>query len=1077
MAVKWTTLELPWEGGLGQSTTDKRRRQPLMDDLANVRVRRKGAYAKAWGWESLGAVSSFASGVGTTPEEDVEDDPLPSLTESITLPASPNTILGFNNQVGIICAEGFKAYDDIANSWYSQSNHSVHAAEVTVDPLQATQRRPGNADICYNATHDIITVVWSERSSTTTAASTHVAFYRGKDMTLLRGPVTVPTIIAQAHVVTYATNYVAVVGIDADAASGNTYVSVYDLTSNTYTFGTAVLLQGSTYPADVFAHETSSVFVVGLKASTSVNVRTVNSSGAGVSNVLHATTLNVSVYMDATHVYYAKKVTTTNLWQLHKTLHDLTTVVGATTVLDASTGAEVPRNFSDQRVRIRPFSSTRMALVLSSWTRGINVTPATAGVTTLTFNPTTLARTNIYWSHNNSLRCGPVYDADATGANLLMITDNTANTSSAGDTQTFPAMFLSTPTVIGNGDYALAHWARILDNPGELDDATFTGNVVVGPGNCLLAAVTRQTAGGTETAPREQISTLALVTMRVGQWATERKVVETESGMYMGAGQVGFYDGLRACENSLVERPILISAVTVSGVSGGSNWGSYTEDGLGNPTAAPGSYVTFTCEWTDAYGRRHRTGFTPPRLGRSGLGVFKNGWDCLLSIPDAAVVGAANGTLRILAFQSIELDTVAVGSAALLAEQRRLSHEFPVVYNPANPHTVNVVVPHTSGVTGEVEYDQTGELTSEPALTPYDVAVLKNRVFYITPTRDRIRYSKSFTSDFAAEFNDVLEIRVSSDRGKLVALAAMDDNLIIFAERGIFTVLIGNGPSADGSGSSFGLARPIPADGGCISPRSVAVGPVGIYFQSQRGIYLLSRQLSVGFVGHAVQDLTEGYRVTAAEFASYDTEVRFHLSKDYIDRKANGQQSQPMVVHNYEKDIWTRHDGIGTQSGWGEEQTYLNLNISNGIFREDNGWDDATPAYDSQSGGNFRHTVETGWIPLAGISGFQRIRRIHIEGEWYDSDVLVTVMYDYDETDSEFHRYLAADLSDPMHIRLSVAKQKCKAIRIKIQGALDLTGDPPNQNLGNCTIEGIQLEVGVKGGTGFKRTNQDWSAV
>lgn len=1074
MPVRWQTVELPWEGGLGQDTTDKRRRSPLMDDLHNVRVARKGAYAKAWGWEALGAVSFFADGDGTIPEEDAEDDPLPDLGESVAVPASPNTILGFNNQIGVICATGFKAYDDVVDTWYAQSNHSVHAVEVTLDPLQATQRQPGNADICYNVANDTVVVVWSERDSTTTVAGTFAAFYRGSDMTLLRGPVQVPTIVAQAHVVTFADDYVAVVGIDADAFSGNTYVSVYNLTSTNYIFGTAVLLQGSCYPADVHAHEASDVFVVGLRGATSINVRTVGTSGAGVDNILASTTLNVSVYMDATHIYYAKKVTGTDVWQLHKTLHDLTSVISATTVLDTST--EVPLNFSDGRVRIRQFSETRLALVLSSWTRRISITPATAGVATLVFNPTTLARTDIYWSHNNSMRAGPVYDTEATSQKMLMLTDNTSDTSSTGDSQTFPALFLSTPTVIGNGDYALAHWSRVMDNPGELDDPTFTGNVVVGPGNCLLAAVTRQTAGGPTLAPRERLATLMLLTIRTGQWATERKCIETESGMYMGAGQVGFFDGLRACENSLMERPILVSATSVSG-TGGTSFGFYTEDGGGSPTANPQSAVSFTCEWVDAYGRRHRTGFTPPRGGGSALGFPNDGWDCLLSLPDAAVTGAANGSLRIMAFQSGTVDLVAESLDALLAETRRFSHEFIPVYNPANPHTVNVVVPNTSGLTGEVEYDQTGELTSEPALCPYDIAVLKNRVFYITPSRDAVRYSKAFSSVFAAEFNDALEIRVSSDRGKLVALAALDDNLIIFAERGIFTVLIGNGPGADGSGGSFGLARPIPSDGGCISPRSVAVGPVGAYFQSQRGIYLLSRNLQVGFVGAPVQDLVNGMLVHAAEFAAYDTEVRFHLSKDYIHRDANGQQSQPMVVHNYEKDIWTRHEGIGTQSGWGEEATYLNLNISNGIFREDNGWDGATPQYNAQNGGNYAHTIETGWIPMAGIAGFQRIRRLHILGEFYDSDIRVTVMYDYDETDSEFHRYEAADLSDPLHIRLSLAKQKCKAIRIRISGGLDLLGDPVPSNLANCTIEGIQLEVGVKGGTGYKQRNTDWGAV
>jgi len=45
----------------------------------------------------------------------------------------------------------------------------------------------------------------------------------------------------------------------------------------------------------------------------------------------------------------------------------------------------------------------------------------------------------------------------------------------------------------------------------------------------------------------------------------------------------------------------------------------------------------------------------------------------------------------------------------------------------------------------------------------------------------------------------------------------------------------------------------IPTDTGTINPRSIVLTPMGIMYQSEKGIYLLDRSLQVSYIGADVE--------------------------------------------------------------------------------------------------------------------------------------------------------------------------------------------------------------------------------
>lgn len=96
--------------------------------------------------------------------------------------------------------------------------------------------------------------------------------------------------------------------------------------------------------------------------------------------------------------------------------------------------------------------------------------------------------------------------------------------------------------------------------------------------------------------------------------------------------------------------------------------------------------------------------------------------------------------------------------------------------------------------------------------------------------------------------------------GKCTGLAAMDGTLIAFTRNSI-QLVSGDGPDDRGVGE-FAQPRTLSAEVGCIDHRSVLVTEIGVFFQAERGLYLLPRGFGAPrFIGDPVHLLTWQYPV------------------------------------------------------------------------------------------------------------------------------------------------------------------------------------------------------------------------
>jgi len=95
---------------------------------------------------------------------------------------------------------------------------------------------------------------------------------------------------------------------------------------------------------------------------------------------------------------------------------------------------------------------------------------------------------------------------------------------------------------------------------------------------------------------------------------------------------------------------------------------------------------------------------------------------------------------------------------------------------------------------------------------------------------------------FPAEFSDVFVNNIDELGGGVTAIGAMDDKLIFFKANTKFFVY-GDGPTPSGANNTFSDADRVTSDGGCVNQRSIVSTPMGLMYQSLKGIYLLDRSM------------------------------------------------------------------------------------------------------------------------------------------------------------------------------------------------------------------------------------------
>jgi hypothetical protein len=329
-------------------------------------------------------------------------------------------------------------------------------------------------------------------------------------------------------------------------------------------------------------------------------------------------------------------------------------------------------------------------------------------------------------------------------------------------------------------------------------------------------------------------------------------------------------------------------------------------------------------------------------------------------------------------------------------------------------------------------------------------------------------FSKQVVEATPVEMSDLFTMYVSptsgaqGSTGPITALSVLDDKLIIFKKNAIYYM---NGEGPDNTGQQNGYSPPvfITSTVGCTNQNSIVFMPNGLMFQSDKGIWLLDRNLNTTYIGAAVETLTTGATVAGALNIPSTNQVRFTLD------------SGVTLMYDYFYQQWGSFTGVAALSSTLYQNLHTFINALGQVYQESPGQylDGSNPVLI-----NFT----TGWMSLAGLQGYERAYFFYILGNYLSPHTLVIdIAYDFQASPSQQciiapNMYAPPSGGDTLYggsasyggsssieqWRVFFAQQKCQSFQLTIREQYDASlGVPPGAGL---TMSGINMIVGLKKG-------------
>ncbi len=481
-------------------------------------------------------------------------------------------------------------------------------------------------------------------------------------------------------------------------------------------------------------------------------------------------------------------------------------------------------------------------------------------------------------------------------------------------------------------------------------------------------------AGGHRLIVAEYAATAAANAARLGEylidWDHQAPGVQVGGQTYAAAGILRALDGSIPAEQGFAYGPDMATADAVSSNAGG----SLTANGV----------YSYRVYYSRLLPSGERMWSTTTGSITITLGAGHN--RVTLTIP----------TLRHTMSPDVEviIFRTAAGSGAN-AEFRRVSSvdqstagaNNGFVLNSTTTDTVTFVDTMSDATLASREPDRFANNAELDHIQPPSATLIvagKGRVFLggLVDDVNLVRYSKLREHGEPVEFNDTLEVQIPDEGGPIIALAIQDEVVICFKQHRIYVF---NGPGLDNAGGGEGFSEPsqVQSDTGCSNARSIVATPMGIIFQSPKGICLLDRSLSVQYIGAPVEDFGR-QEITAATLLQDRRQVRFLVRSGYS------------LLYDYAVDqwaIWTNHEGVDAII-WRGKYTYLRNDGT--VYLED---EDAF----SDAGAPYSLAIETPWIKLNGLQGYARCYWGYVLGEFKSAHRLrIWIAKDY-ATGFAFH--------------------------------------------------------------------------
>ncbi len=490
--------------------------------------------------------------------------------------------------------------------------------------------------------------------------------------------------------------------------------------------------------------------------------------------------------------------------------------------------------------------------------------------------------------------------------------------------------------------------------------------------------------------------------------------VSDADGLLIPGGVLYQYDGESIYEHGFLVFPYVRDAEVTSPPAGS--------------VLGAGTYgIAVTYAWFDANGTFHESAPSPTVSHAVAAGDQID-----VIVPTCRVTSKNADKIKILIYR-----TLANLSTLYLEE---------ITDNDPTVDTITVTLDRASVELNKILYTNGGILENIAPPASSIIASRSDRIFLATE-KNRVFYSKVRIPGEAIEMNDSLFVDFPLDYGNLTAMCIVDGRLIAFAERGIF-YLDGDGANNLGLGV-FSNPRDILSPVGAMRGTPVFVTGNGAFFQSGRGIEMLTRDMRVLFVGAPVENLTAGKTLSAVMRNDKDSEIYFTFV------------GGPVVIYNEFFQQWSHVDHGPTQTPTSSAAWNRNGTLVHALSNTQSVWEHVSGQFYDLGAATktYPMAVDTAWIKVADIQGFQRVYEIAILGQFKGKhDFQVDLFYDYVDTVAETKKVTVINDLNPQQFTLQPKRQKCQAIRMRITET-----DPFPGNEG-FTLDHWALEVGIKSG-------------
>lgn len=531
------------------------------------------------------------------------------------------------------------------------------------------------------------------------------------------------------------------------------------------------------------------------------------------------------------------------------------------------------------------------------------------------------------------------------------------------------------------------------------------------------------------------------VNLATFDFSTQQYDSEIAHALHLTGGILWMFDGVKPVEHGFNVWPEDVTATT---------------SGAGGNLSAQDYFYQVTYEWTDGAGNVHRSAPSVPVMVTTVGATSSN----TVNIPTLRLTYKTTpNAVRIVIYR---------WSTAQQNYYQITSITSPLLNNPSVDSVTYIDTQSDADILGNELIYTTGGIVENIAAPASSASTLfKSRLFVVdAEDRDLLWYSKQVIQAVPIEMSDLFTIYVAptagaqGSTGHVTALSALDDKLIIFKKSAMYYI-VGTGPDNTGAQNDFSEPVYITGTVGCTNPNSIVQMPFGLMFQSDKGIWILSRDLSTKYIGAPVEGFNNAL-VESALTIPGTNQVRFTLNTGAV------------LMYDYYYDQWGSFTGIPGISGTLNNGLHTYLNNNGQVLQEtpNSYLDNTKPVLISWT---------SAWLKMTDLQGFQRAYYMYLLSNYLTPHKLaVSLAYDYDPASKQLSVIAPTNFSpafglDPLYgstavfggpprveqQRVFFRQQKCQAIQVSVSEMYDPTkGAIAGAGL---SMSGLNIVIGGKG--------------